>query len=186
MKILTDIYHSIKKNTCRIVFTALFLIILIPSSVYAQTSYVLPYPSQMPGSSFYKLNLVKEKIFKYWYFGDFGQFNYNLKMTDKYLVEAKTLFEYRQYLLGHRALKKSDQYFVNVLPSLVRAERNGKNTLQKRAVLNEASQKHIEVIRKMKNSTPGALIWKPEKSAPTSLDLKKAFNESVHLREKNI
>ena len=107
-------------------------------------------------------------------------------MTDKYLVEAKTLFEYKQYLLGYKALKKSDSYFVNILPNLVRAEKNGKNTLQKKAVLNEASQKHIEILREMKNRTPSTFIWEPEKASPTSLDLKKAFNESVHLREKNI
>ena len=68
--------------------------------MFAESQYVLPYPSAMPGSFLYKLNLVQEEILRYWYFGDFGQFKYNLGLSDKYLVEAKTLFEYKQYLLA--------------------------------------------------------------------------------------
>ena len=99
MKISIDVYHPIKKYTWGIVFAALFFIILIPSSVYAQSSYVLPYPSQMPGGLYYKIHLIYENVSKYWYFGDFGRFDYNLKQSDKYLVETKTLFEYKQILV---------------------------------------------------------------------------------------
>ena len=150
--------------------------------VFAQSSYVLPYPSSMPGSFSYKIHLIYENISKYWYFGDFGQFAYNLKMADKYLVEAKTLFEYKQYLLGYKALKKSDQYYVNVLPSLLIAEKNGKNILQKKVMFDEASQKHIEVLMLMRSSIPSIFTWEPEKSASTILNLKEALDMSIRLR----
>lgn len=162
----------------------LFLIAFVPT-VFAQSDYVLPYPSSMPGNLYYKFHLIYEGFSKYWYFGDFGQFNYNLKMADKYLVEAKTLFEYKQYFLGYQALNKSNQYYVNVLPNLIKAEKNGKNILQKKELLGKASQKHIEFLQTIENSLPGTFIWEPERSTPITLNLKKTFDESIYLRERN-
>jgi len=169
----------------RLPILVLFFLIFFKTSVFAQSSYVLPYPSSMPGSLSYKIHLIYEDISKYWYFGDFGQFDYNRKMADKYLVEAKILFEYKQYLLGYKALGKSDQYFINILPNLIKAEKNGKNILQKKAVLDEASKKHIEVLRGIENNVPSVFIWEPEKSTPTTLNLKEALDISIQLREKN-
>lgn len=171
-------------------FICLFLLVLFlfifKASVFAQSNYVLPYPSTMPGGISYKLHLIFEQISKYWYFGDFGQFDYNLKMTNKYLVEAKTLFEYKQYLLGYKALQKSDSYFINILPDLVRAGKNGKNTLQKRIVLKEARQKHIETLEEMKITSPDRFNWQPEKALPTTLDIKRTIENSVSIRKNDL
>jgi len=174
------------ENFFRLFILILFFLIFFKNTVFAQSNYVLPYPSSMPGSFSYKIHLIYESISRYWYFGDFGQFDYGLKMTDKYLVEVKTLFEYKQYLLGYKALKKSDQYFVDILPNLKRAEKNNKNILQKKAILGEAAQKHIEVLRGMISKIPGTIVWEPEKSIPTTLNLKKAIDESILFREKSL
>lgn len=162
---------------------SLFFFLSLVMPVFAGSSYVLPYPSRMPGSFAYKIHLVYENISKYWYFGDFGQFDYSLKIADKYLVEAKTLFEYKQYLLGFNALRKSDQYFINILPNLVRAEKNGKNTLQKRVILKEVAQKHIETLKKMQIDNPDTFNWQPEKVLPTMLDIKGAIENSINVRK---
>lgn len=182
------ILNSKFKITMRVfrIFFIIILFLLLPHVSFAQSSYVLPYPSSMPGNLFYKIHLIYENVSKYWYFGDFGKFDYSLRLADKYLVEAKTLFEYEQYLLGYKALQKSDQYFINISPNLIKAEKNGKNTLQKRVILKEASKKHIEVIEKMEKNTPGIFVWQPEKSTPTTLNLGKALNESIHLRKKSL
>ncbi|MBI2613537.1 MAG: hypothetical protein HYW62_02100 [Candidatus Levybacteria bacterium] len=168
----------------RIWIVAFLLIFFLANRVYAKSDYVLPYPSNMPGGLSYKLHLLYENISKYWYFGDFGQFDYNLKMADKYLVEAKTLFDYKQYLLGFNALQKTDSYSTNILPHLIKAEKNSKDVAQKKMLLKEAMQKHIEVLEEMKNRFPATFIWEPEKSAPTILNLEEAFNKSIQLREK--
>lgn len=165
---------------------AVFFLILFSTmirSVYAQSSYVLPYPSGMPGNLFYKFHLIYENVSRYWYFGDFGQFDYNLKLSDKYLVEAKTLFEYKQYLLGYKALEKSDRYFINILPNLTKAEKNSKNTFQKRIILKEAARKHIEALNRMRIDNPDVFNWQPEKALPTMLDIKGAIGRSVNVRE---
>ena len=174
------------KNLLTFFVLVLLLIFVFRAPVFAQSNYVLPYPSSMPGSLLYKIHLAYENVSKYWYFGDFGKFDYNLKMTDKYLIEAKTLFEYKQYLLGYNALKKSDLYFVSIMPNLARAEKNGKNILKKKTAFNEALRKHIEVLEKMELETPDTFVWQPEKELPTTLSIQKAILNSILLREKNL
>jgi CRISPR/Cas system-associated protein Cas5 (RAMP superfamily) len=144
---------------------------LSSSTTFASSSYVLPYPSTMPGGVSYKVHLVWEAISKYWYFGDFGQFEYNLKESDKYLVESKTLFEYQQYLLGFNALQKSNEYFAQTLPDLEKAKKNGKDISNKREQLREAAAKHEEVLQKMKIETPITFTWNPEKASQSELPL---------------
>lgn len=165
---------------------AIFLFLLLVPVVSAESSYVLPYPSAMPGSKFYLLQQIKDTALQYWYFGNFGQFAYNLKQSDKYLVEAKTLFEYRQYLLGYEALKKSDLYFIHTLPYLRKAQNENKNINQSRLVLKEAALKHIEVLAKLGLELPKTFVWQPEKSLPTKLDLKNAVDQSIIIRKKHL
>lgn len=167
------------------VLSFLFFLIFSARSVFAQSTYVLPYPSSMPGSLAYKIHVVYENFSRYWYFGDFGQFDYSLKMADKYLVEAKTLFDYKQYLLAYNALKKSDQYFLKIYPNLIKAEKNGKNISQKKTILDSAAQKHIEIIRELDVDIPSVFVWKPEKMPATTLNLREALNVSIQLRDKN-
>lgn len=150
----------------------------------ANSSYVLPYPSAMPGSSLYKINLVKDEILKYWYFGNFGQFKYNLKLADKYLVESKTLFEYGQYLLAIRALHKSDDYFRKTEKFLSKAKSEGKNIEVNRSIQKNSAKKHIEVLKKISQELPENFEWNPEKDKPSSLHLRKEINNSISTREK--
>ena len=157
-------------------------LVIFPLPTFADSQYILPYPSMMPGSIWYKIHSVQESLMKYWYFGDFGQFEYNLKEADKYLVEAKTLFEYNQYLLGYDALLKSDRFFRNTKPFLVRAQEDGKNISEKNTILKQAAQKHIQTLEKMKNGVPSTFTWSPEKGPATQLNLSTAINNSENER----
>lgn len=168
-----------------LLFLVLFLV-FFKTSVFAESSYVLPYPSAMPGGFSYKIRLIYENISKYWYFGSFGQFDYNLEMADKYLVEAKTLFDYKQYLLGLESLEKSNYYFKDILPSLKKVEREGKSISQKRLILKEAALKHIEYLKRIDLDTPDIFIWEPEKSSSMTLFLKKTIAKSIKTRENSL
>lgn len=159
------------------------LFLLFPRSIFAESPYVLPYPSVMPGSIFYKLNLIQEEILKYWYFGDFGQFKYNLSQSDKYLVEGKTLFDYKQYLLAFQALQKSDKYFEKIKPAILSAKKNGKNTTDKEKLLKEAAEKHIEELSKLKQNLPATFEWEPERQHPQTLNLQEAFENYIKARQ---
>src|SRR3989344_1608576 len=116
---------------CYLILFLLLFIFLFPRNMFAESSYVLPYSSAMPGSIFYKPNLIQEELLRFWYFGDFGQFKYNLSQSDKYLVEAKTLFDYKQHLLAYQALQKSNDYFRKLEPAISSAKKSGKNTIDK-------------------------------------------------------
>lgn len=162
---------------------SVFLVFTIGSyPVLAESSYVLPYPSFMPGSGIYKIHLLWEELMNYWYFGNFGKFTYNLKQSDKYLVEAKTLLEYKQYLLGYKALKRSNDYFTKVNPYLNKARIENKNISQRQNILKEAALKHIEVLKKTKQDVPEAFVWQPERLPSTTLNLKKSIEESIVIR----
>lgn len=167
--------------------TLSFVTLLIVFSFFVgpsfASSYVLPYPSTMPGGLAYKLHLAWERALRYWYSGSFGQFVYNLKKSDKYLVEAKTLFEYQQYLLGYTALEKSNEYFALTLPSLDKAKSEGKNIEAKRIVLHQASLKHIEVLQKMERETPAEFTWSPEKNPASLLHIQRAIQKAIQERE---
>lgn len=165
----------------RILLTLLLFVFFV-SKVNAESPYVLPYPGEMPGNKVYKLNLIKENLENYFYFGNFSQFNYNLKYSDKYLVEAKTLFEYKQFLLGTSALKKSDNYFENLKGNLEKAKSEGKDISQKREILKNVSQKHIEVLSKLKNEVPEKIEWRPEKISPTFINLWNDIKISISKR----
>ena len=167
----------------QILFVLYVLLFTIQPS-FAASSYVLSYPESMPGSFFYKIDILQEKLFKYWYFGSFGQFFCNLKESDKYLVQSKTLFEYNQYLLAYDALKKSDQYFINTLPFLLKARNESKEISENREILRQAAQKHIEVLSKLQKEVPQSFTWVPEKAKPTNLNLRDTINKSIKIREK--
>lgn len=164
-------------------FLLIFLFTLsFPKITFAQSDYVLPYPAVMPGSKLYLLQEMKNTALQYWYFGNLAQFTYNLKQADKYLVEAKTLFEYKQYLLADAALKKSDHYFQKLSYFLENAKRENKNISEKKLILRSASSKHIEVLKKLKDDLPESFNWQPEKDEATELNLKEEIEESIRMR----
>lgn len=173
------------KKIWLILFLTLYFI-SVPVVYCNSSNYVLPYPSVMPGSKTYKLHLLWEKLMKYWYFGNFAQFRYNLNQSDKYLVEAKTLFEYKQYLLAYSALQKSDLYFKEAPLYLKKALKENKNVVQKQNVFKSAEKKHLEVLNDLISQVPLKFEWKDEKSSSITLDLHKAIINSIEIREQSL
>lgn len=102
----------------------IFICFLTVPSVRAD--YVLPYPSVMPGNKLYRITRIVDQLKKYWYFGNIAQIKYHLGLSDKYLVEAKTLFEYKQYLLATDALKRSSDQFSQIHQYVIKAEAGGR------------------------------------------------------------
>lgn len=158
------------------------LLLAHPKTIFAQSDYVLPYPAVMPGSKLYVLQEIKNAALQYWYFGNFGQFTYNLKQSDKYLVEVKTLLEYKQYLLGYEALGKSDEYFQRLHQNLNNAEKEGKDITEKKQILKNASLKHKEVLKRLRHDVPESFTWQPEKKSATELKLKEAIEKAIKIR----
>lgn len=171
------------KHVIWVLLIALSLSVSISKVAFATSSYVLPYPGAMPGNVLHKLHTLQEKISPFWYFGSFSKFSYNLKESDHYLVEAKTLFEYNQYLLAVNALDKSNLYFEKAIISLQDAKQEGKNISEKSLVLKNASEKHQEILTSLFETLPKVVEWRPEKEEPTPLPLHQKIKEAIKERE---
>lgn len=155
--------------------------LLLATSAHAE--YVLPYPSFMPGNKLYRVSRVVDQLKKYWYFGNISQIKYHLGLADKYLVEAKTLFEYKQYLLAVDALQRSDVEFQQLPKFVAKAEKEQKDIKNFKTLITEAATMHISVLTGLESTLPAQFTWIPEKEEQTELNLKSIVHASVEIRK---
>ncbi|MFH0749600.1 MAG: hypothetical protein V1917_01625 [Candidatus Gottesmanbacteria bacterium] len=140
----------------------------------------------MPGNKLYQVSRLIERIKKYWSWGMLAQTKYQLSLSDKYLVEAKTLFEYRQYLLGVSALQRSNDAF-DVLPALVTAsKKEGKSIVNMAKIIADAGMEHERVLEEMKMKVPGSFTWSPEQERSTELSLHSLVQKAIELRASRV
>lgn len=157
-----------------------FIVLLTPNTVFAE--YVLPYPSYMPGNKLYKVTRVLDKLKNYWHWGSIAQVKYHMALGDKYIVEAKTLFEYKQYLLGLDALKRSDKE-IAVIPLYVRRfQQEGKPIDQFIEIIKQEMFTHTLLLENIKSSLPIRFEWRDEKKEPILLPIHEYINESIAIR----
>lgn len=159
-------------------FLCLFL---FATSVKAQ-EYVLPYPGPMPGNKMYTLMAVVDKFQEFWHWGSIAKFRYHIALADKYIIEAKTLYEYKQYLLATDALRRSNQQFARVSSWLVAGVEEGKDMSQYFQQMNLAAIAHQKLLSDLYQRVPSKYIWSPEQTAATELDLHTELGQSVKLR----
>ena len=163
----------------------LFIILyslFVPKIIFAD--YVLPYPSYMPGSALYRVSRMTDRLKFYWSWGNIAQVKYHLALSDKYLVEASTLMEYKQFLLGADALGRSDKEFMQLPAFLtgVKMERVDVSRLQR--ITTQAADKHVEVLTGLLSVVPDQFTWTPEKSSATELPLGAMIRTSMDVRRK--
>ena len=151
---------------------------------YAYASHVLPYPSFMPGNKIYRVTRFLDTLKKYWNFGSIASYKYQISLSDKYLVEAKTLFEYQQYLLAVDALTRSNREFLNASPYLLRGVREGKDMRAFEEDYREAAEVHIRILTELGSSLPSSIRWSPEKTSPTDIPIRELLTKSVSIRER--
>lgn len=164
-------------------FCSLFLcFVALSFPVPTVAAYVLPYPSLMPGHKLYRVMRFVDEMKRYWYWGSLSSYRYYLGQSDKALVEAKTLFEYQQFLLATRALKRSNDALIGALDPLRRAKGEGKDIEKYTRELVDAMDVHKRLIVKLKAETPEEFYWIPEKSDPQILPIHQALFEAERIR----
>ncbi len=162
-------------------FLVLLFLILSQKNSFASSSYVLPYPGHMPGNKLYILDQAVDTVHNLFSFGNISQFKYRLSLSDRYLVEAKTLFEYKQYKLAMNALLKSDENFVKAYPFLKKAQKQGVNISEKEKLFQEASAKHRETLLELIPKVPREFFWEDENSKPLKLKIHEKIKNSIKL-----
>jgi len=171
------------KKYCASIFLSFLFLTLFVKEVIAASSYVLPYPGIMPGNKLYKVEKILDWVKKYFLFGDFAQYKYSISLSSKKLVEAKTLFEYKQYVFAISALNESDKEFVEANKYLLQAREHKKDIAEKLREFNSAAQKHDEVLEKVLINVPATYSWSEEKKEPVELFLKEKIERSIDIRK---
>lgn len=159
------------------------IVIFLSVSPQVRAEYVLPYPSAMPGNKLYRIMRIIDELKKPLYFGSITRYKYHLSLADKYLVEAKTLFEYKQYLLAVDALERSDREFQKATPILQKASAEGKDVRLFVAQYLGAIGEHTRVLSDIRAHVPETFTWTPEKTDATKLPLSSLLTESLRIRE---
>lgn len=144
-------------------FFIILLLLSLRMPVFAD--YALPYPSFMPGHKLYKVSRLLDELKKYWYWGEIASSKYHLALSDKYLIEAKTLFEYKQYPLALDALSRSDREFQKIA-----------------SASSQAKEAHILLITNLLTDLPITFIWQDERRPPIMLELHAALGRSLEIR----
>lgn len=151
----------------------------------AFAGYVLPYPSYMPGNKLYRISRAVDDIKKYWYFGSIAKTKYYLALSDKYLVEAKTLFEYKQYVLALDALDRSNNYAHRLSLLIVLSKQKHNDISSMMPIIQEYIVVHESILHTLRNQLPAEMLWQPEKQSPVLLPLHKSIDAAIEER-KNI
>lgn len=163
-----------------IVLTIFYLFFLTPKVL---ADYLLPYPGPMPGHKLYRLSRIIDRLKYKWYWGNLGRIKYHSLLSDKYLVEAKTLFEYKQYLLAIDALLRSDEqvlqlpYYIEKVKSNIEQSDLGIATVM--SMLNQ----HRIILSKLQAELPKEYLWTPEKQKESRLELYELLQSSLNIRE---
>lgn len=170
------------KRSLQQVILVFFCFWIIHPLTFVKAEYVLPYPSAMPGNKIYRVSRMFDQLKRYWSFGSIAQSKYVMSMADKYLVEAKILFEYKQYLLAFDALERSDQE-IATLPEYIRVGvSQRKNMSLVVSSVNEEIKVHVTLLEKLQKELPSEFTWTPEKQASTVLSIHKKLEDSIGRR----
>lgn len=159
----------------------LFICFFIPLFT-VNAEYILPYPGPMPGNKMYTLVKMIDKFQYYWFWGSIAKANYFMDLSDKYLVESKVLFEYKQYLLAVDALKRSDESWEQIDGYISRAAKEGKNIQYLQTKHQEQSVEHKQSIDRLMTMLPETFNWTPENEKSTNIQLKQLLENSKNIR----
>lgn len=168
-----------KKTISLLAVIFIFYLLSFIIHPYAEATYVLPYPSYMPGNKAYKVSRIIDTISFYWYRGNIAQVKYHLNLSDKYLVESKTLFEYKQYLLGVDALRRSSEEFQKLPRYVAGGEGEHKDMTSLISLIHEAGKEHVRVLERMQEESPAEFRWTPEKTSPSDLSLHSDIQQAI-------
>jgi len=144
--------------------------------------YVLPYPSYMPGHVLYVPQKIVDQVQEWWYFGWIGQSIYHRELSDRYLVEADTLFRYNQHKLASEALALSNAHFLQELLTVDDLDSEGYDNGLQRLLLIKQAQAHADMLEHLDEILPKQITWEQEKKDAVVLPLGLLVRQSIIIR----
>lgn len=166
----------------KLLFALIFSFAFLHWPFSVRAAYVLPYPSFMPGNKFYPVMRLLDETKRYWYWGNLSSYKYYQGQSDKALVEAKTLFEYHQYLFAMDALQRSNRAVEEENTYLLRAGDEGIDLHLTRQIVLEAMSEHETVLKRLIDELPQEFVWTPEKQRAQVLSIRQELIDAQTIR----
>jgi hypothetical protein len=137
----------------------------------------------MPGNKLYVARQFLEQVQEFWYFGDMSKVKYHIKMADKYLVEAKTLFEYKQIKLGEVSLSISNDHFAKAVLYERDVAYEKKDKGEQEELLKNSGHKHSEIINLLMKDLPEKINWQEEKKDSETIWVHMILKQALIIRQ---
>lgn len=118
-----------------------------PESTSSQKiDYSLPYPGILPDSPFYKLKMVRDRVWLWLTTDPVKRTELLLLFADKRIGAGKALVEGNKISLGISTLVKGEKYFEQAVAEANKAKEKGKNVKKVTDSLQKAALKYEEVL----------------------------------------
>jgi hypothetical protein len=164
------------------VMCTLFLLLQVGTVQGAESEYTLPYPSYMPGHRLYTAQVIWDRAMEWWYFGDIAKTKYHLELSDRTLVQARTLFDYKQYLLATESLSASNIHFISAVLYASDVESSHKDGGLLLAILRNAADTHTKLLDNLAQNYTEDITWSSERQEPVLLPVPFLLRQSLIIR----
>ena len=115
--------------------------------------YFLAYPGILPDHFLYPVKMVRDRIWLWLTVNPLKKAELMLLLADKRLGAGKALIEGNKVELGVSTLTKGEKYFQQTVTQERLAKEKGENTQAFLEKLNQAAQKHEEVLLDLQKKT---------------------------------
>ncbi|MBI4079016.1 MAG: hypothetical protein HY429_01835 [Candidatus Levybacteria bacterium] len=112
-----------------------------------KVEYQLPYPGLLPGSPFYVLKTIRDRIVSFLIADPLKKAEFNLLQADKRLSTGIMLVKQKKEALAESTISKGINYFEEGIGQLDEARKQGINTDALAFRYQQAAAKHIEVLQ---------------------------------------
>jgi len=134
--------------------------IIVMEKVQENPEYLLPYPGILPDHALYPLKLFRDRLLGIFIRDPQRKIEFNLLMADKRLNMGVFLAEKGKYELAAETVSHGQKYFIKGTDLISELHKQDKSLVAKSTIdtYQIAANKHLQVVRIMKNSAPENLL----------------------------
>jgi hypothetical protein len=162
------------------------LLLLLTGSVAFAADYNLPVKPILPGHPLYRISRNLDRVRSWFLWGDIAKATYRLTLADKYLAEAKTLFELKQFPFAVDALERSNLEFERIPGFLENDVRDGRDIGAMRDKVKASSRAHVTILDALEPMVPEVYVWTEDDGEPIQLEIREQILLSVGIRKSTV
>lgn len=132
----------------------------VNSTESAKLVYNLPYPGLLPDNPLYFFKVLRDRVVDFLISDPLKKAEFDLLQADKRLSMGIFLFEKGKHDLAESTISKGENYFEDAIKNIKEAKKQGRDTGGLLTTLENASKKHIEVLKDLQNKSKGEIKTK--------------------------